>query len=89
MSDSRESQILAAISMLEQWPSDGKPDRIVGLEKTVAFAEATEWIKRIQRTGPCKCCGMPRPGQTFFLITPAGRAALELHRIHTRSGSIA
>jgi hypothetical protein len=67
--------------MLVTWPGNGRPDELVD-PKTVAFAEATGWIKRTDVMGACKCCGWERPSYSYFLITPAGRAALDLHRIH-------
>lgn len=82
MSGTRESQILAAIDMLVTWPDTGQPDELVS-PKTVAFAEAIGWIERIAVKEWCSHCGQSRLTGRGFLITSAGRAALELHRIHT------
>lgn len=82
MSGERQKWILGAIALLEDWPADARPDRIMGIEKVVAFAEAIGWIEQTSVMQSCKCCGEPRPGYSYHRITSAGQAALELHQIH-------
>lgn len=87
MSSTRESQILDAIRLLDTWPDNGRPDRIVGLEKTVALTESIGWIEQATVMKPCGCCGTLHAHYSYFRITSAGRAALELHRIHKAARS--
>lgn len=69
--------ITSVIHLLQNWPSDGNPDKLDGQQLTVAYAYGAGLIERITQKKQCSACGAARDAFSYYKITPAGRLLVD------------
>lgn len=72
------------LEIMDDWPADARPDRRESAEgeerisTILAMGLGCGWLEQSTQHSPCDGCGKPKADHSFYQITAAGQAALDV-----------